>query len=106
MEFRFPESRDLILNLSHASTAVVALGLLDERGRGFERTGSPWGFCKDLTSSPCSREFVTCFCESNRVTSIPHSPLSLLARVRCCAGAYESWFCVPNYRLVLNKELR
>lgn len=51
VEFRIPQSRDLILNFSHASTAVVAPGLLDERGREFERTDSLWGFCKDLTVS-------------------------------------------------------
>lgn len=76
------------------------------KGAGDLKGLGPCGVSVKLDCVSLQREFVTCLSESDGVTSIPHSPPPLLARVRRGAGAYESRFCVPNFCLELSKELR
>lgn len=74
VEFRSPESGDLKLSVSQAHTASVAMGLLDERSRRFERTGFLWDFCKDVTAPRSS------LCACMRITgSHPSLMLHLLS---------------------------
>lgn len=102
-----PPRKDAIMDYFHASKAVAALGLLDEKSKGFEITVCLWVFF--LKTTVCMLQWV---CYLPWWEQWGHVWLSSTfsrrwkSRVSHCAEAYESYFCVPIPRPVLNKELK